>query len=46
MWSQSAYVWHLVDVMSIGTERLWTLVHDPDAGLRCWDEKALAEVRQ
>jgi len=46
VWSQSAYVWHLVDVMSIGTERLWTIADDPASGLRCWDEKALAEVRQ
>ncbi len=45
-WSRGAYVWHLVDVMSIGTERLWTIADDPGAGLRCWDENALAEVRQ
>lgn len=46
VWSQSAYVWHLVDVMSIGTERLWTIADDPASGLRCWDENALAEARQ
>src|ERR687891_607206 len=45
-WSQVAYIWHLVDVMSIGTERLWTIADDPAQGLRCWDENALAEVRQ
>ena len=45
-WSQGAYVWHLVDVMSIGTERLWTIADDPGAGLRCWDENALAQVRE
>ncbi|MGH9216413.1 MAG: DinB family protein [Acidimicrobiales bacterium] len=45
-WSQGAYVWHLVDVMSIGTERLWTISDDPGEGLRCWDENAFAEVRE
>ena len=45
-WSQVAYIWHLVDVMSVGTERLWTIADDPAQGLRCWDENALAEVRQ
>lgn len=45
-WSQGAYIWHLVDVLSIGTERLWTIADDPAAGLRCWDENALADVRQ
>jgi hypothetical protein len=45
-WSQGAYIWHLVDVMSIGIERLWTIADDPAEGLRCWDENALAEVRQ
>jgi hypothetical protein len=45
-WSQGAYIWHLVDVLSIGTERLWTIADDPAAGLRCWDENALANVRQ
>jgi hypothetical protein len=46
MWSRGAYLWHLVDVMSIGTERLWTIADDPGTGLRCWDENALAEVRE
>jgi hypothetical protein len=44
-WSASMYVWHLVDVLRIGTERLLTLIHDPDRGITCWDENALAEVR-
>ena len=45
-WSASMYVWHLVDVLRIGTERLLTLAHDPDRGITCWDENALAEVRR
>ncbi len=40
------YVWHLVDVMRIGTERLLTLTYDPGRGITCWDENALAEVRR
>jgi hypothetical protein len=39
-------VWHLVDVMRIGTERLLTLAHDPDRGITCWDENALATARR
>jgi hypothetical protein len=35
-WSQGAYIWHLVDVLSIGTERLWPIADDPAAGLRCF----------
>jgi hypothetical protein len=45
-WSALMYVWHLVDVLRIGTERLLTLTHDPDRGITCWDENALAEVRR
>ncbi len=40
------YPWHLVDVLRIGTERLLTLTHDPDRGITCWDENALADVRR
>ena len=45
-WSASMYVWHLVDDLRIGTERLLTLAHDPGRGLTCWDENALAEIRR
>jgi hypothetical protein len=45
-WSASMYVWHLVDVLRIGTERLFTLTHDPGLGIACWDENALAEARR
>src|SRR5215468_1462690 len=44
-WSASMYVWHLVDVLRIGTERLLTLMHDPARGITCWDENALAQDR-
>src|SRR5260370_974252 len=45
-WSASMYVWHLVDVLRIGTERLLTLTHDADRGITCWDENPLAEARR
>lgn len=45
-WSASMYVWHLVDVMRIGTERLLTLDRDPQRGIPCWDENELATVRK
>jgi hypothetical protein len=45
-WSASMYVWHLVDVLRIGSERLFTLTHDPGRGITCWDENALAEIRR
>lgn len=45
-WSASMYVWHLVDVLRIGTERLLTLIHDPGRGITCWDENDLAEARR
>lgn len=45
-WSAAMYVWHLVDVLRIGTERLVTLALDPAAGVACWDENLLAEARR
>jgi len=45
-WSASMYLWHLVDVVRIGTERLLTLTHDPRRGIVCWDENALAAARR
>ena len=45
-WSASMYVWHLVNVLRIGAERLLTLTHDPGRGITCWDENALAEARR
>ncbi len=40
------YVWHLVDVLRIGTERLLTMTLDRGLGIPCWDENALAEARR
>src|SRR5580692_6235696 len=45
LWSASRYVWHTVDVLRLGTERLWTLDADPAFGVPAWDENELARVR-
>ena len=45
LWSASRYVWHTVDVLRFGTERLWTLSADPSFGVPSWDENAIAEIR-
>jgi len=44
-WSPGQYLWHMVDVLRNGTERLWTIGIDPENGVPCWDENELAEVR-
>ncbi len=45
LWSASRYVWHTVDVLRFGTERLWTIAADPSFGVPTWDENVVAEVR-
>jgi hypothetical protein len=45
LWSASRYVWHTVDVLRFGTERLWTLSVDPSFGVPTWDENVMAEHR-
>ena len=45
LWSASRYVWHTVDVLRFGTERLWTLSADPAFGVPAWDENLMAENR-
>ena len=45
LWSASRYVWHTVDVLRFGTERLWTLSVDPSFGVPSWDENLIAEHR-
>jgi hypothetical protein len=45
-WSPSEYLWHMVDVLRIGAERLWTLQLDPGNGVPCWDENELAAARR
>ena len=46
VWSPSEYLWHLVDVLRIGRERLLTILLDPAAGIPCWDENDLAAARR
>jgi hypothetical protein len=45
LWSASRYVWHTVDVLRFGTERLWTISTDPTFGVPSWDENLVADVR-
>jgi hypothetical protein len=45
LWSASRYVWHTVDVLRFGTERLWTLSADPAFGVPAWDENVVAVTR-
>ena len=45
LWSASRYVWHTVDVLRFGTERLWTISADPSFGVPRWDENVMADVR-
>lgn len=45
LWSASRYVWHTVDVLRFGTERLWTISMDPSFGVPLWDENVVAGVR-
>jgi hypothetical protein len=45
LWSASRYVWHTVDVLRFGTERLWTLSADHEFGVPSWDENIIAEAR-
>jgi hypothetical protein len=46
LWSASRYVWHTVDVLRFGTERLWTISADPSFGVPSWDENLVADVRR
>jgi len=45
-WSPAAYLWHLVDVIRFGTERLWTLALDPEAGVPGWSQEEVAAARR
>lgn len=45
MWTPAQYLWHVVDVLRFGVERLWTLDLDPDAGAMPWDENQAMAVR-
>jgi hypothetical protein len=45
-WSATGYVWHVVDVIRFGTERLWTLALDAASGIPGWDQDDMAAVRR
>ena len=45
LWSASRYVWHTVDVLRYGTERLWTISADPTFDVPTWEENEMADVR-
>ena len=45
LWSASRYVWHTVDVLRMGTERLWTISADPAFGVPAFDENVMADTR-
>ncbi|GHJ42954.1 hypothetical protein Cs7R123_02960 [Catellatospora sp. TT07R-123] len=46
VWSPAQYLWHMVDVLRYGTERMWTLTLDPDAGVIAWSaDLVIDEVR-
>jgi hypothetical protein len=45
-WSATSYLWHTVDVIRFGTERLWTITLDATSGVPGWDQDALADVRR
>lgn len=45
-WSATSYLWHTVDVIRFGTERLWTITLDAASGVPGWDQNALADVRR
>ena len=44
-WSPREYLWHVVDVLRHGTENLWTLAVDPDAGFAPWREHDVMAAR-
>jgi DinB family protein len=44
-WSASGYLWHVVDAIRFGTERLWTLTLDEGTRLPGWNQVDLAAAR-
>lgn len=44
-WSPLQYLWHVVDVLRVGAERLWSITLDPAAVLGTLDADALAAAR-
>ena len=44
-WAPNAYLWHVVDVLRFGAERLWMLTLDPTAAVIAWDADEIADAR-
>ncbi len=44
--SPREHLWYAVDVLRYGTERLWTLSLDPDAGVMPWHPRDVVTVRR
>ena len=45
VWSATAYLWHVVDVLRLGTERFLILTLDPHCGIAPWDADEMAAAR-
>jgi uncharacterized damage-inducible protein DinB len=45
VWSATAYLWHVVDVLRLGTERFLVLTLDPRRGIAAWDADEMARAR-
>jgi hypothetical protein len=45
-WSPTEYLWHVVDVLRFGMERLWALELVPGSTVPSWDENELAGFRR
>lgn len=44
-WNAAQYLWHVVDVLRFGTERIITITVDPTAGAMPWDADEMMEAR-
>ncbi len=45
VWPPVAYLWHVVDVLRFGAERLWMLTLDPTSTVVPWDADDIATAR-
>ena len=45
VWSAKGYVWHVVDMLRIGTERLWMLRLEAGTAITPWDPDEMADHR-
>ncbi len=45
VWSATAYLWHVVDVLRLGAERFLLLTLDPRRGIAAWDADEMAQAR-